>query len=102
MKVPTEGWVRYSSTPTLGTGYGAGFWTNKIQGEIPGWNHPWAIPGAPDDAISARGSLGQFVIIIPSQRLVFARFGLSFAREDVEGVGRLVADVIGAFATSCR
>ncbi|HET6881799.1 MAG TPA: serine hydrolase [Pirellulales bacterium] len=97
-----EGWVQYSSTPTLDTGYGAGFWTNKIQGEIPGWNHPWAIPGAPQDAISARGSLGQFVIVMPSQRLVIARFGLSFAREDAEGVGRLVADVIAALATSPR
>jgi CubicO group peptidase (beta-lactamase class C family) len=95
-----ESWVRYSSTPTLGTGYGAGFWTNRIQGEVPGWNHPWAIPGAPEDAISARGSLGQFVIVIPSQRLVIARFGLSFAREDAEGVGRLVADVIAALAAA--
>ena len=99
-RILPEGWVQYSSTPTLDTGYGAGFWTNQVQGEVPGMNHPWAIPGAPHDTISARGSLGQFVIVIPSQRLVIARFGLSFAREDVEGVGRLVADVIAALATS--
>lgn len=99
-RILPEDWVRYSSTPTLGTGYGAGFWTNQIQGDVPGWNHPWAVPGAPHDVISARGSLGQFVIVIPSQRLVIARFGLSFAREDAEGVGRLVKDVIAALGTS--
>lgn len=96
-RILPEGWVRYSSTPTLDTGYGAGFWTNRIQGEVPGLNHPWAIPGAPQDTISARGSLGQYVIVIPSQRLVIVRFGLSFVREDVEDVGQLIADVVDAF-----
>ena len=94
-----EGWVRYSSTPTLETGYGAGFWTNRVTGNIPWSSVPWSIPGAPRDAFFARGLLGQYVVVIPSERLVVARFGVSHGPgADIEGVGHLIADVIGALS----
>jgi hypothetical protein len=94
-----EGWVRYASTPTLETGYGAGFWTNRVKGNIPWSSEPWGIPGAPRDAFFARGLLGQYVVVIPSERLVVARFGVSHGPgADIEGVGHLVADVIGALS----
>jgi len=100
-RILPEGWVRYSSTPTLDTGYGAGFWTNRVKGEVPKWHVPWEIPGAPDDTFSARGNMGQFVIVIPSKQLVIVRFGLSHARDiDHKGVGRLVASTIAALDNS--
>ena len=50
----------------------------------------------PRDAFYASGVLGQYVIIVPSQHLVIARFGISANQYDIEGVSRLVADVIAA------
>jgi len=102
-RILPEGWVRYSSMPTLNTGYGAGFWTNRIQGEVPKLHIPWSIPGAPEDTISARGNMGQFVIVIPSKRLVIVRFGLSHSRDmDHSGVGDLVTSVIAALGNTAR
>jgi CubicO group peptidase (beta-lactamase class C family) len=100
-RILPEGWVAYCSTPTLGTGYGAGLWTNRICGEVGKWPIPWAIPGAPGDTISARGNMGQFVVVIPSKRLVIVRLGLSHARDfEHEGVGRLVASVVAALPSA--
>ena len=62
-----EGWVRYSSAPTLksnGT-YAAQFWLNKND------------PAFPQDAFMADGFEGQNIAIIPSKKLVIVRLGLS-------------------------
>jgi CubicO group peptidase (beta-lactamase class C family) len=49
----------------------------------------------------ARGAFGQYVIVVPSQHLVVARFGSAFTpRDDMDVVARLVADVIAAMAPS--
>jgi CubicO group peptidase (beta-lactamase class C family) len=91
------GWVRYSATPTLDTGYGAGFWTNRISGHIPWSRAAWSIPDAPRASFYARGLLGQYVVVVPSEQLVVARFGVSHGPEaDIDGVGRLVTDAIAA------
>lgn len=96
-RILPEGWVRYSTTPTLDTGYGAGFWTNHLAGHIPWSSVLWSIPGAPRDSFYARGLLGQYVVVVPSERLVVARFGVSHGPSaDIEGVGHLVADAIDA------
>jgi CubicO group peptidase (beta-lactamase class C family) len=73
-RILPEGWVKYSATPTPDAfvGYGAGFWTNL--GGSRGANHRFS-EGWPRDAFMAKGTIGQYVIIIPSQRLVIARFG---------------------------
>lgn len=95
-RILPEGWVRYSTTPTLDTGYGAGFWTNLVEGHIPWSPAVWSIPGAPRESFYARGLLGQYIVVVPSERLVIARFGVSQASSaDIEGVGKLVADTIG-------
>ena len=70
-----EGWVDYSATMTPGSeefGYAAGFWTNRG----PGAGARYRIDrGMPADAFMARGAYGQYVVVVPSQRLVVARFG---------------------------
>jgi CubicO group peptidase (beta-lactamase class C family) len=95
-RILPEGWTRYSASPTPGgfVGYGAGFWTNL--GDSRGANYRIG-KGWPRDAYLAKGSIGQYVIIIPSQRLVIARFGrtVNFPL-DADGVSQLVRDVIAA------
>jgi len=97
-RILPEGWVKYSAAPTPGgfVGYGAGFWTNL--GDSRGANYRLG-EGWPRDAFFAKGSIGQYVIIIPSQRLVIARFGrtVNFPL-DADGVSQLVRDVIAATA----
>jgi CubicO group peptidase (beta-lactamase class C family) len=91
------GWVDYSAKATPGSerfGYAAGFWTNRGNGEGQRYR---IVRGIPADAFMARGANGQYVIVVPSQRLVVARFGPAFTeRDDMDGVARLVADVIAA------
>jgi hypothetical protein len=90
-----EEWVGYSAslTPNAWVGMGAGFWTNR--GDSKGSRFRSAL-GMPADAFYASGVLGQYVVIVPSQRLVIARFGISGNQYDIAGVSRLVADVIAA------
>ena len=95
------GWVDYSAAPTPGSetyGYAAGFWTNRGDGE--GQRYRIA-RGIPADAFFARGAMGQYVIVVPSQRLVVVRLGSAFTpRDDMDVVARLVADVIATMPPS--
>ena len=95
-RILPEGWVKYSASPTPNAwvGYGAGFWTN--QGDSFGASyrieHGW-----PRDAFFAKGTIGQYVIVIPSERLVIVRLGRSPNwPPEADGVFRLVSDVIAA------
>jgi CubicO group peptidase (beta-lactamase class C family) len=95
-RILPEGWVDYSASPTPNgwVGYGAGFWTNR------GWSlganyrieHGW-----PRDAFLAKGTLGQYVIVIPSERLVIVRLGTAPNWPlTADGVTRLISDVVVA------
>lgn len=96
-RILPAGWVGYTHQPTLDTGYGAGFWTQHIAGEIPWSAASWGIPGAPQDAFFARGLLGQYVVIVPSQELVLVRMGSAHGPDgDMEGISRLLEDVTNA------
>ncbi|MFH0299443.1 serine hydrolase [Bradyrhizobium sp. 31Argb] len=95
-RILPEGWVNYSATPTRNAwvGYGAGFWTN--QGDSLGATyrvgHGW-----PRDAFFAKGTIGQYVIIVPSERLVVVRLGRSPNwPPEGDGVFELVWDVMTA------
>lgn len=79
-RILPEGWVRYVSAPSgpqpsSGSfGYGAGFWLmNKEE-------------GIPPDTFSANGNRGQYVVIVPSRKVVIVRRG-----EDAPGAGFDVA-----------
>ncbi|QCK86812.1 serine hydrolase [Phreatobacter aquaticus] len=97
-RILPEGWTDYSSRPTPAgwVGYGAGFWTNR--GDSYGARHRREVLGLPADAFQATGTFGQYVVIIPSRDLVVVRLGLSAANGDMEGLARLIRDVVGAVA----
>lgn len=93
-RILPEGWVNYSATatPNAWVGIGAGFWTN--QGDSFGANfrieHGW-----PRDAFFAKGTIGQYTIVIPSERLVIVRMGRSPNwPPEADGVFDLVRDVV--------
>jgi len=95
-RILPEGWVKYSASPTPNAwvGYGAGFWTN--QGDSYGAKyrieHGW-----PRDAFLAKGTMGQYVIVIPSERLVIVRLGISPNwPPEADGAFQLVSDVVAA------
>ena len=54
--------------------------------------------GLPGDTFWASGALGQRLIVIPSERLVIVRFGVTHekAHVDIAGITRLVTDVVEA------
>jgi CubicO group peptidase (beta-lactamase class C family) len=95
-RILPEGWVKYSASPTANAwvGYGAGFWTNLSDsfGARYRIEHGW-----PRDAFFAKGTIGQYVIVIPSERLVIVRLGRSPNwPPEADGVFRLVSDVVAA------
>lgn len=96
-RILPEGWVDYSARPTPGSeafGYGAGFWTNRGDGQAARMR---VAAGLPPDSFFARGSQGQYVLIIPSHRMVIVRMGMAFnARDDIAGLERLTREVLSA------
>jgi len=101
-RILPEGFVKYSASPTPNAfvGYGAGFWTNL--GDSPG-AHYRIEHGWPRDAFFAKGSIGQYVIVIPSQRLVIVRLGRTVNWPlDADGVSQLVSDVVAATSDKAR
>lgn len=94
-RILPPGWAAYSASPTLQTGYGAGFWTNRvIEGSVPVWDAPWGMPELPRDMFFGRGYMGQYLVIVPSEHLVVARFGLTHGAST--GIGNAVAHIISA------
>jgi CubicO group peptidase (beta-lactamase class C family) len=81
-RILPEGWVQYSSQPTLGTRYASGFWTNVGHQKR---------NGLPADSFFASGHLGQKVLIVPSEKLVIARLAVIHKPSDgdMAGLARL-------------
>ena len=102
MRILPEGWVQYSASPTPNAwvGYGAGFWSNL--GDSFG-AHYRIEHGWPRDAFFAKGTLGQYVIVIPSERLVIVRLGRSPNwPPQADGAFQLVRDVVAATSEKGR
>jgi len=91
------GWVDYSARQTPGAenvGYAAGFWTNRSSGYSASYR---IAAGMPADAFMARGSYGQYVVIVPSQQLVVVRLGPAWTtRNDRDAVARLTRELTQA------
>ena len=95
-RILPEAWVKYSASPTPNAwvGYGAGFWTDL--GDSFGANYRIE-HGMPRDAFFAKGTIGQYVVIVPSERLVVVRLGRSPNWPgEADGVFQLVSDVVAA------
>jgi CubicO group peptidase (beta-lactamase class C family) len=97
-----EGWVRYATTPTpqamLGQ-YGAHWWLNAGPPGAPE-RRPW--PPLPSEAYAARGHSGQWVVVVPSARLVVVRLGLTVPDLEDDGTQELVAELLEAFRDAGR
>jgi CubicO group peptidase (beta-lactamase class C family) len=74
-RVLPEGWVAWSHRAVLGSQYGAGFLTNDSPNEFATWR---VEQGFPKDGFFASGTLEQKIYIVPSERVVVARFGCSW------------------------
>jgi len=86
-RILPAGWVSYASSRTLDSPYAAGFWLGRRD-----WRARWRLP---EDCFFASGALGQRIVIVPSERLVIVRFGVTqmWPDFDPEGFGQLIADV---------
>jgi len=96
-RILPPGWVDYSARQTPGAeyvGYAAGFWTNRGGGYGASYR---IAAGMPADAFMARGSYGQYVVIVPSEQLVVVRLGPAWTtRDDMDTVARLTRELIAA------
>lgn len=97
-RILPEGWVEFTARNTLGTNYGAGFWTNRT-------TTPEAearvAAGMPHDAFFASGNLGQRIVILPSQHMVIVRMGNATGPgNDVAGLLKLVRSAIEAIRSA--
>ena len=87
-----DGWIEFSARATLGTDYGAGFWTNRSDNE---GAKDRVSRGIPHNAFYAFGSLGQFVMILPTERLVIVRLGDSIDESaELRSLAQVVSDII--------
>ena len=76
-RILPEGWVEYSVTPSSTAergNYGAQFWLNRgLEGD-PDFRE---FPELPADMFFCRGYQGQYVVVIPSKKLVIVRLGMT-------------------------
>ncbi|OQW42889.1 MAG: serine hydrolase [Proteobacteria bacterium SG_bin5] len=81
-----EGWRHYVTRasgpqPASGFGYGATFWLMR------------GTAGVPEDAFSANGNRGQYVVIVPSRGIVIVRRGEDAANANFD-IAKFTADVL--------
>jgi len=93
-RILPEGWVKYSSTPAPAAKkrqYGALWWLNLGDPANPS---DVEYPGLPNESIMANGFERQFVVIVPSKKLVVVRLGVTHYKNF--NIANLVNDVIAA------
>ncbi|MEP7381964.1 MAG: serine hydrolase [Gemmatimonadota bacterium] len=89
-RIVSKQWIDFERTPapstaTIGNAYGAQWWLvpDKRKGEVPA------------DAYTTAGNRGQFVIVVPSKKLVIVRRGLDWGRQGFDEWG-LTREVLKA------
>jgi CubicO group peptidase (beta-lactamase class C family) len=93
-RILPEGWVSYTVTPTPATKiglYGAQFWLNKGTAEDPSKR---TSPDLPEDMFMAQGYQGQAVIVLPTQKLVVVRLGMTY--DDDWRMGDFLKDLVAS------
>jgi CubicO group peptidase (beta-lactamase class C family) len=97
-RILPEGWVDYSAelTPQSADeiGYGAGFWTQRGNSAAA---RERIAAGMPADSFMAKGSQGQYTVVIPSEDLVIVKIGWAYTLDDDRvAAERLVREAIAA------
>jgi CubicO group peptidase (beta-lactamase class C family) len=97
-RILPEGWVDYSArlTPQSADeyGYGAGFWTQRGNSAAA---RARIAAGMSADSFMAKGSQGQYTIVVPSHDLVIVKLGWAYTpHDDRVAVERLVKETIAA------
>ena len=91
-RILPEGWVEYSTTLTPGSeqfGYGAGFWVTTPSTALK--------TGMPARSFMARGARGQYVVVIPSARMVIVKLGdADTAFGDIHQMSRVVNSALSS------
>lgn len=80
-RILPEGWVKYSTTPAPAAPkgqYGAQWWLNA--GE-PGNSSNRKYPALPTDVYMAEGFEEQYIMVVPSEKLVIVRLGVTHSQE---------------------
>lgn len=93
-------WVRFVRQPSpANPGYGGQFWLNRplASGKDDALFHR----AGPADAYAALGHLGQYVIIVPSKRLVVVRLGKT-QDENLQPVRDALSRLVNAFPTVAK
>ena len=96
-RILPAGWLEYTRTPAPGDErglYGAHFWL----GLPPAKESAAASFELPDDLFHARGYEGQYLVIIPSLKIVIVRLGLTREMDDWDPRG-LISGVVDALAS---
>ncbi|MCW3112403.1 MAG: serine hydrolase [Segetibacter sp.] len=81
-RILPEGWVNFTATPTTAKtakkegSYGAQWWLNRATDHA-----PKKYPLVPDDCFRCQGYEGQYVWVIPSEKLVVVRLALEKGNE---------------------
>ncbi|MFM9862528.1 MAG: serine hydrolase domain-containing protein [Micropepsaceae bacterium] len=97
-RILPEGWVAYSKKATAASSYGAGFWTNESEDEFAVLRTK---AGMPRDTFFASGNRGQRIYIIPSERMVVVRLGMTHRPPDFDIAAdiRLLREALAALKT---
>ena len=96
------GWFAYSREPTASTPagrFGAHLWLNGAP-EYDANNRRW--PRLPEDTFAMTGFQGQFVVVVPSAKLLVVRLGASSEGAGNHGIEALVADSLAVLAADER
>ena len=89
-----EGWAEFVAAPASASDnqYGAHFWLNREGAN----GRKRFLPGLPEDVYMMSGHEGQYVLIVPSKRMVIVRTGMTRGRNPMPVVAPLITAIYDA------